>query len=116
MAISSRNLAAEISLDFGGEITATDAPLRVISISSPSATLLSTSEKLRAASVAVILVTPDAYQINQTTGHLVFSGSLTEREILSDRPGGRSVVKRGAYVPLRDLVMLSYGAVSIFWT
>jgi hypothetical protein len=58
VAISSRNLAAEISFDFGGEITATAAPLRVISISSPSATLLSTSEKLRAASVAVIRVTP----------------------------------------------------------
>ena len=56
-AINSRKRAADISLPLGGEITATDAPLRVISISSPSATLLSTSEKLLEASVAVIRVT-----------------------------------------------------------
>jgi hypothetical protein len=63
-AINSRKRAADISLPLGGEITATDAPLRVISISSPSATLFSTSEKLRAASVAVIRVTAPDYQIN----------------------------------------------------
>jgi hypothetical protein len=63
-ATSSRKRAAEISLPLGGEITATDAPLRVISISSPSATLFRTSEKLLAASVAVIRVTTPAYQIN----------------------------------------------------
>jgi hypothetical protein len=57
LAINSRNRSAVISLDLGEEITATAAPLRVTSISSPSATLLRTSEKLRAASVAVIRVT-----------------------------------------------------------
>jgi hypothetical protein len=36
----------------------------VSSISSPPATLLSTSEKLREASVAVIRVTTEGYQIN----------------------------------------------------
>ena len=41
--ISSRNRAAEISRDFGGEITATVAPLRVTSICSPLATRLSSS-------------------------------------------------------------------------
>ena len=66
-AINSRNRSAEISRDFGGEITATAAPLRVTSISSPFATRLSSSEKLRAASVAVILVTTEEYQINLIT-------------------------------------------------
>lgn len=64
LAMSSRNRSAEISRDFDGEITATAAPLRVSSISSPPATLLSTSEKLREASVAVIRVTTEGYQIN----------------------------------------------------
>ena len=64
LAMSSRNRSAEISRDFDAEITATVAPLRVSSISSPPATLLSTSEKLREASVAVIRVTTEGYQIN----------------------------------------------------
>jgi hypothetical protein len=54
VAISSRNLAAESSRVLGGAIVATGAPARVTSTSSPAATRLSTSEKLRAASVAVI--------------------------------------------------------------
>jgi hypothetical protein len=41
----------------GGESTATAAPLRVISISSPAATRFRTSEKLRAASVAEMRAT-----------------------------------------------------------
>lgn len=56
VAISSRNRSGESNRDFGGEITATAEPLLTTSISSPRATLLSTSEKLRAASVAVIRV------------------------------------------------------------
>lgn len=63
-AISSRKRSAEITRDTGGEIKATAAPLRVTSISSPFATRLSSSEKLRAASVAVIRVTRAEYQIN----------------------------------------------------
>ncbi len=62
--MSSLNRSAEISVDLGAEITATAAPLRVTSISSPLATRLRTSEKLRAASVAVIRVTHKEYQIN----------------------------------------------------
>src|SRR5262245_1556628 len=54
--ISSRNRSADRSRDLGGEITATAAPLLVRTISSPAATLLSSSEKLRAASVAVMRV------------------------------------------------------------
>src|SRR5580700_6881981 len=54
VAINSRNRSADIRRDFGGEITATSAPLLVTRISSPSATLVSSSEKLRAASVAVM--------------------------------------------------------------
>ncbi len=64
LAMSSRNRSAPISRDFDGEMTATAAPLRVSSISSPPATLLSTSEKLREASVAVMRITAAAYQIN----------------------------------------------------
>src|SRR5271166_1644541 len=66
VATSSRNRSADISRDFGGEITATSAPLLVTSISSPAATLLSSSEKLRAASVAVMRLMSPGYQINQT--------------------------------------------------
>jgi hypothetical protein len=65
VASNSRSRSAEIRRDFGGEITATAAPLRVPSISSPLATRLSTSEKLRAASVPVMRVTDPGYQINQ---------------------------------------------------
>lgn len=46
-------------------MTATGAPLRVTSTTSPEATRLSTAEKLRAASVAVMRVTARSYQINQ---------------------------------------------------
>ena len=46
VAINSRNRPAEISRDFGGEITATAAPLRVTSISSP---LCDSVEQLREA-------------------------------------------------------------------
>ncbi|HEY3727545.1 MAG TPA: hypothetical protein VGL51_10250 [Solirubrobacteraceae bacterium] len=54
LAMSSRNRSAEIRRCAGAEITATAAPLRVTSISSPAATRLSTSENERAASVAVM--------------------------------------------------------------
>ena len=47
-------------------MTATGAPLRVNSISSPLATRFRTSEKLLAASVAVMRGTAARYQINQT--------------------------------------------------
>ena len=50
-AMSSRNRCAETTLALGGTIAATDTPLRVTSISSPAATRLRTSEKLRAACV-----------------------------------------------------------------
>ena len=46
-------------------MTATAAPLRVTSTSSPVATRLRTSEKLRATSVAVIRDIREQYQINQ---------------------------------------------------
>ena len=52
-AISSPNRSAESSRFFGGLITATGAPPRVTSISSPSATRFNTSEKRRATSVAL---------------------------------------------------------------
>ena len=48
-------------------MTATGAPLRVSSISSPLATRFRTSEKLLAASVAVMRGTIGRYQINQTS-------------------------------------------------
>jgi hypothetical protein len=57
---SSRNRAAGRSLGLGGAINATGAPARVTSISSPAATRFSTSEKLRATSVAVNRVTADS--------------------------------------------------------
>ena len=53
VAIRSRKRSAETSWVVGGTMTATGAPLRVISTSSPAATRLRTSKKLRAASVAV---------------------------------------------------------------
>lgn len=58
--ISSLSSSGERNLFFrlGGDSVATVEPLRVISISSPSATRLSTAEKFRATSVAVSLVTP----------------------------------------------------------
>jgi hypothetical protein len=64
LAIRSRNLDADTSWALGGAINATGAPPRVTSISSPAATRLSTTENLRAASVAVIRDTSGAYQIN----------------------------------------------------
>lgn len=65
-AISSRNRSADTNRVFrGGPITATVAPLRVISISSPSAIRFRTAEKERATSVAVIRVTSQVYRINQ---------------------------------------------------
>src|ERR1700751_3570167 len=57
VAISSRKRSGDISRALGGAITATGAPARVTSISSPAATRLRTSENPRAASVAVIRVT-----------------------------------------------------------
>jgi hypothetical protein len=64
----------------GGAITATGAPLRVTSTTSPEATRLSTSEKRRAASVAVMGVIGPAYEI-----HLSDSAWLAvAREELSD--------------------------------
>ena len=56
-AISSRNRAAGSRRVRGGAMTATGAPLRITSISSPVATRFRTSEKLRATSVAVKRVT-----------------------------------------------------------
>ncbi len=50
---SSRNCAALTSRILGGAITATDAPARVTSISSPAETRLRTSENRRATSVAL---------------------------------------------------------------
>ena len=64
-ASNSRNRLASISRTRGGEITATGAPARVTSISSPAATRLRTSEKRRATSVALSLATASGYQINQ---------------------------------------------------
>jgi hypothetical protein len=61
---SSRNLAADIVRDRGGPITATVALLRVTENSSPAATRFRSSEKRLAASVALILVTHQGYQIN----------------------------------------------------
>jgi hypothetical protein len=58
LAMSARKRSAESVRARGGAITATGAPLRVTSTTSPDATRLSTSEKLRAASVAVMRVTP----------------------------------------------------------
>jgi hypothetical protein len=52
-ASNSRNRAAGSSLGLGGAISATGAPARVTSISSPAATRFNTSEKFRATSVAV---------------------------------------------------------------
>lgn len=51
--MSSRKRSAESSRTLGGPMTATVAPLRVISISSPAVARFRRSEKLRAASVAV---------------------------------------------------------------
>lgn len=70
LAISSRKRSAETTRALGGPITATGAPLRMTSTSSPEATRLRTSEKLRATCVAVIRDTHKSYQINQgEVGH-----------------------------------------------
>lgn len=53
---SSRNRSAESRRARGGAMTATWAPARVTSISSPAATRFSTSENFRATSVALIRV------------------------------------------------------------
>jgi len=63
-ASSSRNRAAGSSRGLGGAISATGAPARVTSISSPAATRLKTAEKFRATSVAVNRATKRRYQIN----------------------------------------------------
>lgn len=63
-AMIARNRSAERSRGFGGEMTATGAPARVTSISSPAETRFSTSEKRRATSVAVSRITSETYQIN----------------------------------------------------
>lgn len=57
LAISARKRSADRSCALGGPITATEAPLRVNSISSPAATRVNSSEKFRAASVAVMWAT-----------------------------------------------------------
>src|SRR5207302_629406 len=64
-AISAWNRSAERKRAWGVPITATGAPARVISISSPSSTRLSRSEKERAASVALSRATSAVYLINQ---------------------------------------------------
>lgn len=66
-ASSSRNLSAERSRALGGEMTATGAPARVTSISSPAATRFRTSEKRRATSVALNRVMPRWYLRNQAS-------------------------------------------------
>jgi hypothetical protein len=63
-AISARKRSAESMRARGGAITATGAPLRVTSTTSPEATRLSTFEKQRAASVAVMRVIGPAYEIH----------------------------------------------------
>lgn len=64
VARSSRTRAAETRRTRGGVITATGAPARVTSISSPWAMRFNTSEKLRATSVAVRRTMPSGYPIN----------------------------------------------------
>src|SRR5687768_7098648 len=49
-------------------MTATGAPLRTTSISSPAATRPRTAEKWRAASLAVIRITSPTYRISQMSG------------------------------------------------
>lgn len=61
VASSSRKRSGESSRAFGGVITATGAPARVTSISSPAATRFRTSEKRRATSVA----------LNRTTSRVI---------------------------------------------
>jgi prevent-host-death family protein len=68
LASRSRKRDAETNRDLGGPISATGTPPRVNSISSPVATRFSTSEKLRAAPVAVMRDTPTAYLINRIPG------------------------------------------------
>src|SRR5581483_11965447 len=76
---SVRNRSAERRHAFGGVITATGAPARVISISSPAATRLSTSENRRATSVAVSRATTPSYQINLTRHQLSTNGGSASR-------------------------------------
>src|SRR5439155_25576499 len=64
VASSSRKRSALIRRSLGDVITATGAPARVISNSSPAATRFRSSEKRRAASVAESRVTLRDYQIN----------------------------------------------------
>jgi hypothetical protein len=74
-ASSSRKRSGESSLAFGGVITATGAPARVTSISSPDMTRFNTSEKRLATSVALSRATRRGYQINLTLDRLTFSRS-----------------------------------------
>src|ERR1700690_3158023 len=77
-------------------MTATGAPLRVSSISSPPATRFRTAEKLLAASVAVMRDTAAPYQINQTPARTVSPPYRPPRSALLDvvpdrvRPGGQT--------------------------
>jgi hypothetical protein len=61
---NSRNRSADRTRAFGGAMTATGAPARVTSISSPAATRFKISEKRRATSVALRRTTVQLYQIN----------------------------------------------------
>jgi hypothetical protein len=61
---SSRNRSADTTRAFGGPMTATGAPARVTSISSPAATRFKISEKRRATSVALRRTIASMYQIN----------------------------------------------------
>jgi hypothetical protein len=82
-ASSVRSRLAGSSRTCGGASTATGAPFRTISISSPAAARLRTSEKFRAASVAVSRATTEAYQRNQITG----------------RPNHRAICRYGRSIP-----------------
>lgn len=64
VAMSSRKRVAETRRARGVVITATGAPARVTSISSPWAMRFNTAEKLRATSVAVRRTMPSEYPIN----------------------------------------------------
>jgi hypothetical protein len=66
VATIARKCSLDTSRVFGGPITATVAPLRVTSISSPRETRFRILEKFRATSVAVKRATIELYQINQT--------------------------------------------------
>ena len=120
-AINSRKRAAEISLPLGGEITATGAPLRVVSIASPPATPLSTSEKLLAASVAVIRVTTTSFPDKSDRSHGYCSPSARDvwrpavkdahRAAREQRRHGSSALSLVVIASLKDHEVIVEGAV-----